>query len=351
MKAIAAHPPEKRSARLIDAPAPRPGQGEALLKIRTVGFDGTDHDIDQGVYGSAPPGEEDLIIGHEAVGEVIEIGDDAQVSVGDVVVPTVRRPCPQRCPNCRKGLMDRCSTGDFREHGIKGLHGFAAELAVTDSQYLVKVPPDVEDVAVLLEPLSIAESAITETYLIQRRMEWEPSRALVMGAGPLGLLAAMVLRLRGVEVSAAATRQHDSLKADIVRQMGGRYINVKEEPLAVDGGYDIIVEATGSTRAAMSALPHLARNGVVCILGIYPKGEVCGELGDALTKLVLENQLMFGAVNSNLADFQKGIEDMRALKQRYDGMLSRLITSRHSPEGYREALEPGREAIKAVIDF
>lgn len=353
MKAIAAHPPEKSSVRLIDAPVPRPGSEEALLSIHSLGIDGTDQDIDQGVYGSPPPGDDHLVIGHEAVGHVEEVGANVtSVSVGDLVVPTVRRPCPQDCENCRKGEMDLCSTGDYREHGIEKLHGFAAEYATSDARYLVKIPKDIEDVAVLLEPLSVAVNAVNEVYRIQQRMEWTPSKALVMGSGPLGLLTSMVLRLRGLEVHATATREQDSLKAEIVRQMGGRYINVRETPLSsMDERYDIVMEATGSVQAAMDALPQVERNGVICILGLYPEKEVCEGFGKFLTRMVLENILMFGSVSSNRDDFEQGIEDIKAIQERFNGLLSRLLTTQVQPEDFRRAFEADHEDIKTVIRF
>jgi threonine dehydrogenase-like Zn-dependent dehydrogenase len=256
------------------------------------------------------------------------------------------------CANCRKGDTDRCSTGNFREHGIYQLHGFASERAVTGARYLVKVPKEIEGVAVLLEPLSVAESAIEETYRIQQRMEWAPSKALVVGAGPLGLLASMVLRLRGLEVHTAATRSQESLKAEIVRQIGGRYIDVGETPLSsISDGYDILVEATGSVEASMSALPRIRRNGAVCILGLYGKKEVCEGFGNVLTRMVLDYNLMFGSVSSKVIDFERGVEDMKALNRNFSGALSRMITTKVPPEDYRKALEPDREDIKAVIGF
>ncbi len=353
MKALVAHPPKKDSVELVDVPAPKPGPGQVLLSIRLIGIDGTDEDISKGTYGSKPLGEDYLIIGHEALGKVVELGEGVtSVSIGDVVVPTVRRPCPENCSNCRKGETDRCNTGDYREHGISWLHGFAAEYAVTDADHLVRIPKEIEDVAVLLEPLSVAENAITEIFRIQQRMKWGPSKALVMGAGPLGLLASMVLRLRGMEVHTAATRREDSLKADIVRQMGGRYINVRETPLPTSKEkYDIIMEATGSVDAAISALPLVGRNGITCILGIYGEKSVCDKFGSILTGMVLENHLIFGSASSRPEDFEQGIVDMKRLIDRSGGMLSRLITSQIEPEEYGKAFEPDSEAIKTVIRF
>jgi glucose 1-dehydrogenase len=353
MKALVAYPPKNRSVEFREVPAPEPGPGEVLLATQVLGIDGTDREIHEGIYGIPPPGSDYLIIGHEAVVEVMQVGAGVtSFSVGDVVVPTVRRPCPENCRNCRGGETDRCITGHYREHGIQLLHGFAAEYSVTDADYLVRVPPEIRDVAVLLEPLSVAESAVAEIYRIQQRMVWEPSHALVIGAGPLGLLATMLLRLRGIAVSTAATRGDDSKKAEIVRQFGARYLNSRTTPLAsFPEHFDIILDATGSADAVLDSLPLLERNGVMCLLGIYRKEQSCGDMGALLTRMVLSNQLLFGSVNARRSHFETGIGDMVYAKERFGDVLSQLITREFPPEEFLRVFEDDPEDIKTVIRF
>lgn len=236
MKAIVATPGTRRSARLEEIPEPHPGAGQVRLETLYLGIDGTDREIDAGAYGAPPDGSSYLVLGHEAVCRVDGIGEEVDgLARGDLVVPVVRRPCPENCLNCRAGEADRCITGHYREHGIFKLHGFASEYALSDAQYVVKIPPDLLDVAVLLEPLSIAENALSSIGTIQKRMVWEPSRAFVIGAGPLGLLAAFLLGERGYEVSVAATRDAESPKARLVREMGGDLLHCPGAPVERPG--------------------------------------------------------------------------------------------------------------------
>jgi len=229
MKAIVAEPPKRNSVRLVEIPKPHLGKGQVLLKTLCVGIDGTDKEINEGIYGTPPKGFRYLVLGHEALARVEEIGDQVEgFSEGDLVVPTVRRPCEENCLNCRADEPDMCLTGNYFEHGIYRLHGFASEYAMSDARFLVKIPAELEDLAVLLEPLSIVEKAVAQSFKIQERMMWKPKRAFVVGAGALGLLATMILRLRNLEVYTAATRKRESLKAKIVRNVRGIYVNVRD---------------------------------------------------------------------------------------------------------------------------
>jgi len=353
VKAIIARPPKRNSVDLVEVPKPTARKGEVLLKTLCLGIDGTDREINEGIYGTPPSNFDYLILGHEAVARVEEIGHQAKdLSKGDLVVPTVRRPCEENCLNCRKGETDMCLTGNYFEHGIYRLHGFASEYALSDADYLVKIPAELEDVAVLLEPLSIAEKAVSQTFRIQERMTWEPKRAFVAGAGPLGLLATMVLRLKGLEVYAAATREKESLKGQIVRGVGGTYINVRETPItSLEEKFDIVLEATGRVEVTLEALNLLGSDSVVCILGIYREKEACQEFGEVLTKMVLRNRLIFGSVSSNKEHFEMGIRDMKEIKRRYGDILDRLITKKLNSADFEQAFKPEREDIKTIICF
>ena len=353
MKAIIAEPPKRNSVELVEIPKPLPEKGQILLKTLCVGIDGTDREINEGIYGTPPSGSHYLVLGHEAVTRVQEIGGQVEsFSEGDLVVPTVRRPCKENCLNCRIGETDMCLTGNYFEHGIYKLHGFASEYAVSDAKFLIKIPTELEDIVVLLEPLSIAEKAVTQSFKIQERMAWEPKKAFVVGAGPLGLLATMILRLRGLKVYAAATREKESLKAKIVRSVGGTYINVRETPIeTLEEKFDIVIEATGRVEAALEALNLLGPNSVMCFLGVYREKKACKEFGKVLTTMVLGNRLMFGSVSSNKSHFEMGIKDMFEIKRRYRNELNKLITKKLYPADFKPAFKSEREDIKTIIYF
>src|SRR5205823_7707305 len=180
---------------------PERSDGECLIRVLEVGIDGTDREIDQGEYGAPPDGADRLIIGHESIGEVVEVGPKAVGRrKGDVVVATVRRPCPERCVSCSAGEYDFCVTGNYQERGIKQLHGYLAEWYAEQPQFLIRIPPELQSVAVLLEPLSIVEKAHRQIHTIQERLRWRPSRLVITGTGSVGLLAAVLGRLQGLEV-------------------------------------------------------------------------------------------------------------------------------------------------------
>ena len=353
MKAIIAEPPKRNSVRLLQIPKPLPRKGQVLLRALCVGIDGTDREIDEGIYGTPPSGSHYIVLGHEALTKIEEIGDQVEgFSEDDVVVPTVRRPCEENCLNCQSGESDMCLTGNYFEHGIYRLHGFASEYAMSDANFLIKVPEGLEDVAVLLEPLSIVEKAVTQSFKIQERMAWDPKNAFVVGAGPLGLLATMILRLKGLKVYAAATRGKESLKAKIVRRVGGTYVNVRETPIdTLQEKFDIVIEATGRVEAALEALNLLGPNSVMCFLGVYREKKACEEFGKVLTTVVLGNRLMFGSVSSNRRHFKMGIEDIFEIKRRYGNVLNKLITKKLYLKDFKQAFKSEREDIKTIICF
>ncbi len=351
MRAVIARPPERHSARLSDVPKPSPGKGQVLLRTRLVGIDGTDREINEGIYGTPPQGCEYLILGHEAVGTVSELGPGVcEVREGEWVVPTVRRP--DNCPNCMAGQSDMCIGGDYVEHGIRRLHGFASDFALCDASFLIKVPPGMGDLAVLLEPLSVGEKAVSQAFLIHQRTLWEPGQAFVIGAGPLGLLTAMALRLRDLDVWVAATRERDSPKAGIVRRIGAQYVNVRESPLEdFPPEFDIVIEASGKVEPAIEGLGLLQRSGVMCVLGNYREKRACEDYGRVLRNVMMANRVVFGSVNSNKAHFEMGIRDMSEIGRRYGDVLAQVITKRLRPEDFEQAFLPDRDDIKTVIDF
>ena len=331
MKAVTVVPRSKGTLALRDVDKPSPGAGELLLKVRRVGVCGTDIDIIAGSYGEAPKDSGYLILGHESLSTVEEVGRGAEgFAKGDLVVPTVRRSCPENCLNCRSGESDMCLTGHYTEHGIKGLHGFASEYALTDSRYVVKLPQSLSDVGVLLEPLTIVEKGVEQTYTMQlARMKWEPKRALVLGAGPVGLLATAALRLRGLQVDTVARKPGDSPKARLATSLGARYIDAVDKQLSTLGRvYDVVFEATGAASVALDAQDLVNVNGVVSYVGIYGTDVTTGDVGKVFTGLVLGNRLHFGSVNANISYFRKGVKDLVRMQGKWKGFLEGIITTK-----------------------
>ncbi len=360
MKAVAILFPS-REVRVIDAPEPKL-RSPSDVRVRTleVGICGTDKDIIEGQHGAAPKGEDFLILGHECLGEVVEVGPAVQgLRVGDLVVPRVRRPCPHaHCAACRHGYSDFCVTGDYTERGIQAAHGFGAEFFVEDVAYLHRVPPPLREVAVLTEPLTIAEKALREVERVQARLPWKPQgpgKAVVLGAGPVGLLGAMALLRAGyaTHVYSRSPKPHDS--ADAAEALGAPYLSSQEvspEELAKRAGpIDLVYEAAGASKVAFDVLEVLGPNGVYIFTGVPGRKEPLSRDGSELMrKLVLTNQLAFGTVNAAGVDFEEAIADLGRFRSRWPGGVERLITKRHPPEAYPEVVR-GKGGIKHVISF
>jgi glucose 1-dehydrogenase len=343
-------PGKAGSLQLIDVPRPALSEGKALLRTGKIGICGTDLEIIQGAYGEAPLGSDYLILGHECLATVEEAPVSSRgLKKGDLVVPTVRRP--DGCLNCQSGESDMCLTGQYKEHGIKGLHGFCSEYSVSDVNFLVPVPAELSDVAVLLEPASVAEKGVLQTFKIQERMIWKPQRALVLGTGPVGLLTALLLRIRGLDITAVATRPKDSLKARIVDGIGGTYVNATDQPITGLGKFDLIMEETGVASLAVQAQGLLNNNGVFCLLGIYRANLATQDIGHTYDDIVLGNRITFGSVNANKRYFVNGIKDFKTIQQRFPGVLKSLFTRMVGLTDYAKAYSPTKDDIKSVIDF
>lgn len=356
MKAVAVTPGEKRSAALREVPVPAPGEGEVLVRVLEVGIDGTDAEIDEGLYGEAPAGEDHLIIGHESLGRVEKAGAGVEdLGPGDLVAATVRRP--GGCLNCRAGESDMCLDGDYTERGITGRHGFMAEAYVERPEFLVKVPPAFRRFAVLLEPLSIVEKGIAHGFEIQRRLTWEPRTALVLGAGTFGLLAALVLSHLGLEVTLASREEPDALgpKRDLLEEMGARYRSTAADPISELprrlGNIDLIFEATGSSQVAFQAMKILGVNGVLCLTGITGGDRIIEVPADQINLgLVLGNKVVFGSVNAHRRHFELGLRHFGELERKWPGLLSRFITERLPLVAFREGLDRRRDHVKVVLE-
>jgi threonine dehydrogenase-like Zn-dependent dehydrogenase len=366
MKALAVFP-SQRAVKLVDHPEPAVTTPTGVkLRMLAVGICGTDREIVSFQYGTPPAGSEYLVIGHESLGEVMEVGAAVRrVKPGDLVVTMVRRPCPHpECLPCREGRQDFCTTGDFTERGIRGAHGFATEFVVDDEVYMNVVPAALREVAVLAEPLTIAEKAITQVWQVQRRLPWiapekppaqgRSPRAVVLGAGPVGLLGAMALVRGGFEttVYSRASGPHD--KAGLVSSFGATYVAAEtttlDELATRIGNIDLVYEATGAARVSFQMLERLGTNGVFVFTGV-PGRKAPIELDADLImrRLVLDNQVVFGTVNASRADYEAAIRDLGAFVQSWPDAVRRLITGRHPIERAVEVLLAAPAGIKDVI--
>lgn len=357
MKAIQVTPKVSNSLALIEASDPQIGEHDVLVRVLQAGIDGTDLEIEDGLYGEAPVGSDYLILGHESLGRIAQVGLKAErLSVGDLVVASVRRPCPHDwCLPCRAGQNDMCVTGDYRERGIRGEHGFMSEYYGEHEHWLVKVPPGLKEVGVLLEPLSIVEKAIRQTLDIQRRLPWTIENAVVLGAGPIGLLGAALLRLRGVETYVLNRSEHGGVKSQMIERLGAHHVNVERIPLATlaanIGRIDLILEATGYAPLVFEAAKHLSANGILCLLGISGGTQTIRVDANRFNlQLVLGNRLIFGSVSAQLADFRSAVEHLQDIQQNWPGWLKGTITRRIPFDDFREAFHRKPGDAKVVLE-
>lgn len=371
MRAVVVYPGLGRPPELTDVPPPELVPGSVAVRVFDVGVCGTDREILAGGHGAAPPGRDRLVLGHESFGRVEEVhAPGSALAPGDYVVATVRRGCPT-CGHCAEGMSDFCDTGAFVERGILGMDGFLADRYVEDPRYLIKVPAELRDVGVLLEPLSVVEKALQQAFAAQIRVpgvatarldpwvdgpsSWRARRALVLGAGPIGILAAVVLRLLGSEDVAIVERRPREGKRAIVESVGARYVATGggslREVLAGER-YDLVLEAAGAASVVVDALPLLAANGVVCLTGIFAAGQPAETLAlnDLLREMVYRNQAVVTSVNSNRSYFVRGVQTMGQLEARWPGLLGRLITRRMPMERYADAVEPEPDGVKTVVE-
>lgn len=331
MKAIGITPGKAHSARLLDLPRPVldevPGGRGVLVQVLQVGLDGTDRELYLGEYGAAPEGDDYLILGHEALGVVREIGPAVSgFTPGDLVVGTVRRPGGSIYD--RIGRADLTTDAVYYERGINLLHGFLAEHYVEAPEFLVHVPAGLKYVAVLTEPMSVVQKGVEQAYEIQRRLQvWRPRRAAVMGAGPIGLLAALALRLRGLDVTVFARTVPPSLNARLVAEIGAHYLSTKETSVADSGPFDLIFEATGYSPLVFEAAHVLAPNGVLILSSVTSGNRSTEVASDRLNlEFVLGNKVMVGTVNASRAHFEAALADFARAEIAWPGWLSELLT-------------------------
>jgi glucose 1-dehydrogenase len=366
MRAIAMFPTEKK-IRLVDRPSPKlEGNDQARVRMLEVGVCGTDHEIARFEYGMPPTGEPYLVMGHESLGEVVEVGSAvSSLKPGDLVVTTVRRPCGKpECRPCQHNRPDFCRTGAYTERGIMRRHGFMTDEVVDLAENMHLVPREIADIAVLTEPLTIAEKALIELDSVVGRMPWvNPAKeakmglnAVVLGAGPVGLLGALALQVRGFDTWIYSRESASSPRAAWVESIGGRYIESGKLPVGdlgkEVGNVDLIYEATGSATLAFAALPAIGKNGIFIFTGVPGhKAPITLDAEPIMRALVLENQLLYGTVNAGPPAFEASIRDLGKFNARWPGPVRELITGHFAPEQITDILSPGHGGIKNVIRF
>jgi len=349
MKAIAVVPGRPNSVHLAELARPSlseiaSGRG-VLVRVLRVGVDGTDKEINAAEYGTAPDGYDFLVIGHEGFGQVEAVGPNVSfVRPGDYVVATVRRPGKSIYDSI--GLQDMTTDTEYFERGISRRHGYLTEYYVEDEAFVVKIPQGLKDVGVLLEPMTVAQKGIAQAFEIQRRLKvWRPRTAAVMGAGTLGLLATLVLRLRGIEVTTFGRTPRPYLNADLLGAIGAPYVNTAERSIrdtaAEVGPFDLIFEGTGSSAVVFESMEVLARNGALVLTSITGGSHMLEVPADRINlEFVLGNKVMVGSVNASRDNFETGVRDMSQAEAEYPGWLPRLLT--HPVRGldrYQELFE------------
>lgn len=333
------------SLRLDDLPEPRPGPGDLLLEMLMVGVCGTDHEILEGDLGYPPAGRDRMVLGHEALGRVLEAPDGTGFTPGDLVAPIVRRPDPVPCPNCTAGEWDMCSNGMFTEAGIRGLDGYAAGNLALPAGFGVKVGPDPGLLGVLVEPASVVAKAWEHILHIGARATWEPSRVLVTGAGPIGLLAALFARIHSDEVH-VLDRATDGPKPDLIRDLGASYHN--QGLIGIDERFDVVVECTGDVELLLEVPGVTNPNGIVCLAGVTDEGRRLVSGSDLTRDMVLENQTIFGTVNANRRHYAAAAGVLGETDRTW---LERLVNRRVPLDRWEEAYTREPDDVKTVLTF
>jgi threonine dehydrogenase-like Zn-dependent dehydrogenase len=345
MKAITVEPKKTGTARYEDFPEPDVSEGSVLVEAIAVGVCGTDVEIVEGKYGWAPPGKTRLVLGHESLGRVIDPGTSKSLMQGDLVVGIVRRPDPVPCPNCAVGEWDMCTNGQYTERGIKEIHGFMSERWRTEPEYAIKVDPSLGILGVLLEPMTVITKALEQVLMVGMRSYWEPKTALVTGAGPIGLLAALRLSTRNLEVH-VLDRAATGPKPGLVHDLGATYHT--ESIMDLGFNPDIIVECTGVGVVIADSIKKVNSGGIICLTGIGAGGALGGAVADVAAAAVLKNNVIVGSVNANKRHWYKAGEN---LAHSDPAWLSRLITRREKPENFKHALEREPDDVKVIIQF
>jgi len=346
MRALTVEPGKKETLAITDVADPKSEHPDALLvKTLAIGLCGTDREIIEGGHGSPPAGDRNLVLGHESLGEVLKAPSGSSFKPGDLVAGIVRRPDPLPCQSCAAGEWDMCQNGEFTERGIKGAHGFASERFTLRERFAVAVPKELRETGVLLEPASIVAKAWEQIDRIVSHMPYRPRRALVTGAGPIGLLAALMGVQRHYDVSVLDHARNDN-KLRLVQELGGHYLLAMQQ---MSGAPEIVVECTGAAQVVIDVCRASSRNGIVCLTGIAGgHGSAKFSAASFNNDLVLENDIVFGTVNANRRHYQAGLE---ALQRAPKGFLESMLTRRLPVERFAEAFEKKPGDIKTTLEW
>lgn len=346
MKAVTVEPLKAGSARLDDVDEPAESEGSVLVETLAVGVCGTDIEIVSGNYGWAPPGRDRLVLGHESLGRVAEAPTGSRVSAGDLVVGIVRRPDPVPCSNCAVGEWDFCRNGRYTERGIKERDGYCSERYRIEPEFLVKVDPSLGIHGVLLEPASVLAKAWEQVERIGNRAHFDPARVLVTGAGPIGLLAALMGVQRGMDVH-VLDQVTKGPKPELVAALGATYHTGAVQD--VGDAPDIVIECTGVGSLVFDAMEHVGPGGVVCLTGVSSGGRTIDVDAGMLNKsMVLENEAVVGSVNANRRHYEAGATALAAADHDW---LDKVVSRRVPIDRWSEALDRQPDDVKVVIEI
>jgi glucose 1-dehydrogenase len=346
MKAVTVQPGVAGSVRFEEIPEPDESTGSIMVEAVAVGICGTDVEISSGAYGWAPPGRERLILGHESLGRVLDPGPDRSVQPGDLVVGIVRRPDPVPCPNCAVGEWDMCRNGQYTERGIKEIDGFMSERWRIEPGYFTKVDPSLGFLAVLLEPTTVVAKAWELVAAMRARAFWQPRTVLVTGAGPIGMLAALIGVQNGLDVH-VLDRVTEGAKPQLVRDLGANYHSGAIAGIGFEP--DVVIECTGVGSVIVDSIRQVGAGGVLCLTGVGSGGGTSGlSPADVGRDVVLQNNVVLGSVNANRRHFYKAAEALAAADRTW---LGQLISRRVPPQDIADALQRGPDDIKVVVDF
>lgn len=346
MRALTVQPGVADSLQLEHFEIHGPDHGSVLIRALLLGVCGTDREIIAGQYGTAPPGHARLIIGHESLGRVADAPATTGLRPGDLVVPIVRHPDPVPCANCASGEWDMCRNGRYTEHGIKALDGFGCEWYRMNPEFVVRVDPSLGALGVLVEPASVVAKVWDHVERIGRRAHWDPRRALVTGAGPVGLLAALLGMQRGLDVHVFDLAT-DGPKPALVRDLGATYHSGRLAD--VPGSFDVIVECTAAPTIVVDVISRTTPDGIVCLAGVSVPGTMRQiDVGALAREIVLGDRVVFGSVNANRSHYEAAV---RALAAADVAWLGRVVTRRIPLERYRDAFAPVEHDVKTVIEL
>ncbi len=346
VRALTVVPGQARSARLDDLPEPL--ADERVLEVETllVGLCGTDAEIVAGAYGEPPPATERLVLGHEAVGRVARAPQGSGIGVDSLVVPIVRRPDPVPCASCAVGEWDMCRNGRYTEHGIKGAHGFARRRFMVDPAFAVSVPDTLGELAVLVEPASVVAKAWEQVRRIGHRVHWRPRTALVTGAGPVGLLAALMARQQGLETH-VLDRVTGGPKPALVAELDASYHSGSVRDACPPP--DVVIECTGAGSVVLDVIDHTSPTGIVCLAGLSSGARTVELDAAALNRrIVLENDVVFGTVNANRRHY---VAAVAALERADPIWLRAMLTRRSRLEEWPDALDKRADDVKVVLEI